>query len=157
MLRIWDRGSSGQEITQGKSVFYKQFQRLAPHGLAKNASHELKGKVKVVLRFFTSKSIKVKRQKKKWTGECRHMTSLALNTQSPKQKQYFQKYKAFFFYIRRTILQIKVCRMCIYIFSKRTFERSSGFLPLQVTESSSSANMRGKFMAATGCCFHGSL
>ena len=134
MVRIWDRDSSGQEITQGKSVFYKQFQRLAPHGLAKNASHELKGKVKFVLRFLTSKSIKVKRQKKKWTGECRHMTSLALNTQSPKQKQYFQKYKAFFFYIRRTILQIKVCRMCIYIFSKRTFERSSGFLPLQVSK-----------------------
>ena len=96
MLRIQDQGGSGQETKQGKSVFYKQFQRLAPHGLANNASHELKGKVKVVLRFLTSKSIKVKRQKKKCTGECRHMTSLVLNIQSPKQKQYFQKYKAFF-------------------------------------------------------------
>lgn len=45
MLRIQDEGGSGQETTQGKSVFYKQFQRLAPHGLANNASHELKGKV----------------------------------------------------------------------------------------------------------------
>ena len=70
MVRILDQGGSVRETAQGTFVFYKQFRRLAPHGLAKSATNELKGEVKAVLRFFTSKSIKVKRQKKKWTGEC---------------------------------------------------------------------------------------
>ena len=99
MVRILDQGGSVRETAQGTFVFYKQFRRLAPHGLAENATNELKGEVKVVLRFFASKSIKVKSQKKKWTGECRHMTNLVLNIQSPKKNQYFQKYKAFFSYI----------------------------------------------------------
>lgn len=48
--------------------------------------NELKGKVKINNQIVDTKEDQGKEKDNKWIGECRDMTSLVLNTRSPKQE-----------------------------------------------------------------------